>query len=85
MEAMACGTPVIAFRRGALPEVISDGETGFLVDNTASMAAAIDHLSGIRPEACRARVERHFSAARMADDYESLYSRVLGRSVREAA
>jgi len=85
MEAMACGTPVVASRRGALPEVISDGETGFLVDNIDSMAAAIDHLSSIRPEACRARVERNFSAARMTDDYESLYSRVLGRSVREAA
>lgn len=85
MEAMACGTPVVAFRRGALPEVISDGETGFLVDNIDAMAAAINHLGRIHPETCRAQVERHFSAARMADDYESLYNRVLGRSVREAA
>jgi glycosyltransferase involved in cell wall biosynthesis len=85
MEAMACGTPVLALRRGALPEVIDDQRTGFVVKNLDGIAAAVERLDGISPEACRAHVEQHFSAARMAEDYANLYQRVLGRSVSEAA
>lgn len=76
LEAMACGTPVIAFRRGALPEVVADGETGILVDNAEQMAAAVAQAGAIDPRACRARVETFFSSQRMADDYERLYARV---------
>ncbi len=79
MEAMSMGTPVIAFRRGAFPEIIADGETGFLVDSVEQMAGAIHDASRISPDACRSRVERFFRADRMARDYEQLYRRVVGR------
>lgn len=77
MEAAACGTPVIAFRRGALPEVVRHGITGFLVDSVEEMAQAVARLAKISPAACRRHAEENFSAVRMADDYEQLYGRVL--------
>jgi glycosyltransferase involved in cell wall biosynthesis len=77
MEAMACGTPVVAFRRGGIPEVVADGFTGFLADSPEAMADAVSQVSRIEPRACRRHVEAHFSAARMAGDYERLYARVL--------
>jgi glycosyltransferase involved in cell wall biosynthesis len=85
MEAMACGTPVVAFRRGAFPEIVSDGETGFLVDSVEEMAAALSQVACILAESCRERVERHFSASRMGRDYEGLYRRVLDRTSRPIA
>jgi glycosyltransferase involved in cell wall biosynthesis len=80
MEAMACGTPVIGFRRGAIPEVVTDGETGFVVDDVDQMAEMVWHAGEISPYACRAHVEMHCSAERMADEYEELYARVLNIS-----
>ena len=71
LEAMASGTAVIAFRRGALPEVVGEG-TGFLVDDVDQMAAACARLAEIRGEDCRAWVEQNYSAAAMADRYEEL-------------
>jgi glycosyltransferase involved in cell wall biosynthesis len=85
MEAMACGTPVVAFRRGAFPEVVGEGETGFVVETIEEMAAALEGVRGISPEACRARVEQCFSASRMAKEYEELYRRVLSAGSRAAA
>ena len=86
MEAMACGTPVVAFRRGAFPEVVVDGETGFVVDSEDEMVEAIGRVGEINPLECRVRVEREFSAERMADEYEALYERVIGeRTVLRAA
>ncbi len=73
MEAMACGTTVIAFGNGAVPEVVADGETGFLVSDVEEMANAVARVDRIEPRRCRARVEAQFSAARMADDYLQLY------------
>jgi glycosyltransferase involved in cell wall biosynthesis len=73
MEAMACGTPVLAFRRGAIPEVVNDGVTGFLVDSAEEMARAVEWVGEINPLACRMRVEEQFSASRMAAEYERLY------------
>jgi glycosyltransferase involved in cell wall biosynthesis len=81
MEAMACGTPVIGFRRGAIPEVIADGEAGFAVDSAEEMAEAIAMTSSIGPRACRMRAEARFSAERMARDYEELYQRILATTV----
>ena len=70
MEAMACGTPVVAFRRGAFPEIIADRETGFVVESVADMVAVLGSLDQISPEACRRRVGRHFTASRMAQGYQ---------------
>ena len=85
LEAMSCGTPVIAFRRGALPEIVDDEFTGYIVNDAAEMAEAIDRLAGIHPEDCREYVEQHFSADRMARDYEFLYRTVIARALGEAA
>ncbi|MGH9519378.1 MAG: glycosyltransferase, partial [Terriglobales bacterium] len=73
MEAAACGVPVLALRRGALPEVVSHGETGFLADDWEGLAAAASHLAHIRVGACRRRAELHFDAARMVAQYARLY------------
>ncbi len=77
MEAMACGTPVIAFRRGALPEIVEDGVTGILVDSVEEMAHAVVLVEHIDPAACRRRAENLYSASRMADDYERLYRQLI--------
>jgi glycosyltransferase involved in cell wall biosynthesis len=77
MEAMACGTPVIGFHRGAIPEVVVDSETGFVVGDAEEMAEMVWRIGEINPYACRAHVEINHSAERMADEYEELYARVL--------
>ena len=76
MEAAACGTPVVAFRRGALPEVIEDGATGFLVNTVEEMAEAVLRSGEISPAVCRRRAEQCFDSRRMITHYESLYWRV---------
>ncbi len=73
MEALAAGTPVIAYRSGALPEIIQDGVTGFLVDSPTSMAAALDRVDQIDPAACRADAEQRFSTDRMCRQYLDVY------------
>ena len=78
IEAMACGAPVIAFNRGSAPEVIVDGETGFIVNNTDEMVKAVGRVGEIDRQACRSHVERNFNAPRMVDDYVAIYERVLG-------
>lgn len=77
MEAMACGTPVIAFNRGAVPEVVVNELTGFLVRDVDAMAEAVWRVGDINPHACRVHVEVNYAASRMADQYENLYERVL--------
>jgi glycosyltransferase involved in cell wall biosynthesis len=84
VEAMATGTPVIAYPRGSLPELIVDGVTGFLVPNIETAVEALEGLAGLDRRACRAHVEARFSAERMVDDYVRLYERILGEG-REAA
>lgn len=76
-EAMACGTPVIAFRRGSIPEVIVDGKTGFIVDSVADMALAIKKLDKIKAKNCRKLVEDKFSIDKMVDGYEAAYQKTL--------
>jgi len=76
IEAMACGTPVLAFARGALPEVVLDGQTGFIVESIEEMAAASYRLKEIAPAACRRHVERNHSIRNTAAEYERLYERV---------
>lgn len=78
IEAMACGTPVIAYRRGSMPELIEDGVTGFLVDGPGEMRAAVARVPEIDRQACRARVAERFTADAMARGYEAIYERVVG-------
>jgi len=78
-EAMACGTPVIAFGRGAAPEIVDDGTTGYLVQDVEEMAAAIECIDAIDPLACRLHIEKHFSPSALADRYLALYSNITGR------
>ncbi|WP_394647924.1 glycosyltransferase family 4 protein [uncultured Sphingomonas sp.] len=77
IEAMACGTPVIATRRGSMPELIEHGVTGFLVDTPDEAVAAIERVGELDRAACRRAVADRFSVARMADDYIALYRRIL--------
>ena len=77
MEAAACGTPVVALRRGALPEVVAEGVTGFLVQDAAEMISAIPLASEIVLEECRCYAEQHYSATRMAEAYEEFYQVLL--------
>ena len=77
IEAMACGTPVIAYDRGSMPELIRDGVNGFLVRDVEGAVAAVGRLGEIDRGACREDVEARFSAARMGAEYEGLYRRVL--------
>lgn len=79
MEAAACGTPVIALRRGALEEVIADGITGFLVDSSEEMPSALRRIDQIDSEECRCYAEEHYSAAKMADGYFALYTRIADK------
>jgi glycosyltransferase involved in cell wall biosynthesis len=78
-EAMACGTPVIAFGRGAAPEVVSHGYTGYLVRSRGEMVAALATLDAIRPETCRAHVAATLNMERTAREYLRLYRRVASR------
>ncbi len=78
VEALACGTPVIASNRGSMPELIDHGVTGFLVDSADTTAAAIARIGEIDRAACRAAVSARFTADRMADRYLDLYRAILG-------
>ncbi len=79
MEALACGTPVIAFPAGALAEIVEHGRTGFLVRDASEMAKAIDRCGMIDPEACRAAARARFSRARMVDAYLARYGALAAR------
>jgi glycosyltransferase involved in cell wall biosynthesis len=86
MEALACGTPVIAFRRGALSEIVENGVTGVVVDNIEEMAVAICNLDSIEAADCVSAARRRFSAARMTRDYLGLYEKLrAGTQLRRHA
>jgi glycosyltransferase involved in cell wall biosynthesis len=76
IEAMACGTPVIAFNRGSVPEVIDDGLTGFIVEDINGAIGAVDRLGHLSREKIRRHFEQHFTARRMAQDYLSVYRKL---------
>lgn len=79
VEAMMCGTPVIAFNRGAMPELIIDGKTGFLVNNIPEAVAAINKLHSIDRHACRDHAHSCFSSDVMAERYLALYKKVISK------
>jgi glycosyltransferase involved in cell wall biosynthesis len=76
IEAMACGTPVVAFRRGSVPEVMTDGVTGFVVDDVPGAVAAVRATAALDRRACRRAFAERFGVARMAGDYEAVYHRL---------
>jgi len=76
-EAMACGTPVVAFNRGSMPELIVDEKTGFLVSNVQEAVEAVRMLPAIKRKRCREHAIANFSAKKMAEDYIALYQKIL--------
>lgn len=77
IEAMACGTPVIAYRNGSVPEVIDHGKSGFIVTDMHEAIDALKHIDKLSRKQCREIFEQRFSAARMASDYVKVYERLL--------
>jgi len=80
IEAMAVGCPVISFKRGAAPELIVDGKTGFLVDDVDAMVRAIASIDTIDRNATRQHIEEHFSARVMAENYTKVYLQIISAS-----
>ena len=85
VEAMACGTPVIASRRGSMPEIVRDGQNGYLVDSIAAAVEAVQASPGAQPKEVRASVERRFDSMRMVDEYIAAYRRVLALAAERRA
>jgi len=77
IEALACGTPVLAYRRGSIPEIIEDNVTGFVCEGVDSMAAAVQRVSEIDRQRCRSTFEERFTVSRMAQDYLRVYEQLL--------
>ena len=86
IEAMACGTPVIAFNRGSVPEIVEDGVTGYIVEDERGAMAAVDRLARLSRATVRQRFEERFTSRRMAEDYLAIYRSLAGedRSVLRA-
>lgn len=80
VEALACGTPVIAFPNGSVPEIIENDKNGYLVNDVTEMAAAVSKLNRIDSINCRRRVEENFTASLMVKRYESLFTEMVKRS-----
>lgn len=83
VEAMACGTPVIAHARGSMAELIRDGQNGYLVDSIDGAVRAVESAAGADPKQVRASVERRFDVSRMVDEYIAVYHRVLALGARQ--
>jgi glycosyltransferase involved in cell wall biosynthesis len=79
-EAMLCGTPVIAFNKGSMSELISDGQTGFLVTNVDEAVEAVNQLGDIKRKDCRTWAESKFSKEKMVKDYWELYQKVMKKA-----
>lgn len=79
IEAGACGTPVIAFNRGSVPEVVKDGKTGYIVNNSAEMILAIEKLPAIKRSDCRDHVVKNFSIDHMVDQYEKTITEIVAQ------
>ena len=78
IEAMACGTPVLAYDRGAVPEVVVHGETGLVAHTYEELRDSLSRLAGLDPQRCRGHVAQHFSRDTMVADYMKLYDE-MGR------
>jgi glycosyltransferase involved in cell wall biosynthesis len=82
---MMCGTPVIAFERGSMREIVDPGHTGYLVSNVAEAVAVVDAAAGLDRATCRAIALERFSATRMVDDYLRVYGSALAGTASQAA
>jgi glycosyltransferase involved in cell wall biosynthesis len=82
IEAMACGTPVIAFNHGSVSEVITDGQSGFIVENIDEAVEAVSKLNSISRAECRKVFEERFTASKMAEGYVNIYKRLIGNQHR---
>ncbi|HEU5319348.1 MAG TPA: glycosyltransferase, partial [Methylomirabilota bacterium] len=80
IEAMACGTPVVARPCGSVPEVVVDGVTGFVAESVEDMVEAVKRVDTLDRAACRRHVEERFSVPRMTDGYEAVYRRLVARA-----
>ena len=85
IEAMACGTPIIACRRGSVSEVMQEGVTGFICDSVAEAVRAVERIPSLSRKECRQIFEKRFTVGQMAQAYMAIYHRLLGRAVRFAA
>ena len=83
IEAMACGTPVIAFNKGSMPELIEHGKTGFLVNTVSKAIDAVAHISEIDRARCRRRVGKHFTTNHMVEKYIQVYETILQKMIKE--
>ena len=83
IESMACGTPVIAFDRGSMPELIRHGVTGYIVDDVEGAKTAVNAVRTLDRSTCRADVEKHFTSTRMARDYVRVYREILNGEARD--
>lgn len=80
IEALACGTPVVAFNNGAVSEVLRDGETGFIVEDEMSFGEAMKKVNDLSRKKCRAEAEKRFDVSVMANNYESVYSLLIAKN-----
>jgi glycosyltransferase involved in cell wall biosynthesis len=84
IESLACGTPVIGWRNGSVPELITDGRTGFVVANLEEAVQAVERIGSLSRQACRQEFERRFDAARMVEDYVEVYRHLLHSGAKSA-
>ena len=82
IEAMACGTPVVAFNRGAVPEVVEEGVTGYIVEDEIGAVAAVNRISRISRAGVRRRFDERFTSHRMAQEYVQAYEAVIRANKR---
>jgi glycosyltransferase involved in cell wall biosynthesis len=80
IEALACGTPVLAYRRGSIPEIIEDNVSGFICEGIDSMAMAVRRVSELDRRRCRRSFEQRFTVSRMARDYLRVYQQLLANT-----
>jgi glycosyltransferase involved in cell wall biosynthesis len=85
IEAMACGTPIIVYRQGAVPELMEEGRTGFIVSELEDAIAAVRRIPELSRKRCREVFEQRFTASRMAKDYVRIYRRLMEHKKQQAA